>query len=84
MKKTVYRMCVQTRDVVNRREMIRIVMSNDILQIDDSYKIQGRSIYIKRDRELITKFISRKNLPVKMSALYQQQLRELLANYEQV
>lgn len=81
MEKTVCRMCVQTRKKLPREEMIRIVVSTDNPIIDSEYKIQGRSIYIQNDMEIIKKFLSRKKLPLRLDLEKQEQVRKLLGEY---
>lgn len=81
MKKIVYRMCVQTRKILPRDEMIRIVVSVDTPIIDSEYQIQGRSIYIQKDVEIIQQFLRRKKLPLRLDLEKQDLVRKILGEY---
>lgn len=81
MNQIVYRMCVQTRNVIPRDQMLRIVVSLDQVVIDNSCEIKGRSIYIQNNRELISNFLKRKKLPLKLELDKQEQVRKILGDY---
>ncbi|WOO87734.1 YlxR family protein [Mollicutes bacterium LVI A0039] len=81
MNQTVLRMCVQTRQVLPREELLRIVVSLEEAVLDNSYTIKGRSIYIQDNPELIRSFLKRKKLPVKLELDKQEQVRKLLGEY---
>lgn len=81
MKSNVLRMCVQSRKVLPRSEMLRIVVSLENPIIDNSYQIQGRSIYIQNNNELINNFLKRKKLPLRLEADKQDQVRKILGEY---
>lgn len=77
----IYRMCVQTREVCDRQKMLRLVVSTDNVKLDNSGEIQGRSIYIQNDIQLITKFLKRKKLPIRLESNKQDQVRAILEEY---
>ncbi len=81
MKKTVYRMCVQTRKICNREELLRLVVSIENVKLDNEYTTQGRSIYIQNDTELIRSFLKRKKLPLRLELEKQEQVRKILGEY---
>ncbi len=81
MNNSVERMCVQTRKILPRDEMIRIVVSIDEPKLDMQYDTQGRSIYIQNDIEIIEKFLSRKKLPLRLDFEKQDQVRKILGEY---
>lgn len=81
MKNPVCRMCVQTRKILPRDEMLRIVVSTAEVTFDSEYKIQGRSIYIQKDTQIIEKFLSRKKLPLRLDLEKQDQVRKILGEY---
>lgn len=81
MKNTVYRMCVQTRQKLPREEMLRIIVSTEIPIIDFEYQLQGRSIYIQKDMEIIKQFLKRKKLPLRLDFEKQDLVRKILGEY---
>lgn len=81
MNNSVARMCVQTRKILPRNEMIRIVVSIEQPILDTQYTTQGRSIYIQNDIEIIEKFLNRKKLPLRLDLEKQDQVRKLLGEY---
>ncbi len=81
MKKPVYRMCVQTRKICNRDELLRLVVSIENVTLDNEYDIQGRSIYIQNDTEIIRSFLKRKKLPLRLELEKQEQVRKILGEY---
>lgn len=81
MNREVYRMCVQTRKVMPRDEMLRIVVSTPIAHLDNELATQGRSIYIQNDCEQISNFLKRKKLPLRLEHEKQEQVRKILGEY---
>lgn len=81
MTNEILRMCVQSRKKYPRTKLIRLVMSNDTMIIDNDYKIQGRSIYIQNDIEVISKFLKRKKLPLRIDNEKQLEVRKLLSEH---
>lgn len=81
MPKTIFRMCVQTREVIDRTNMVRLVVSTDEVVMDNENLIQGRSIYIQKNDEIIKKFLTRKKLPIRLDSDKQEQVRSILSGY---
>lgn len=48
-KKIPERMCVLTREKLPKQELIRIVMFNDEISVDETGKKNGRGCYLKKD-----------------------------------
>lgn len=78
MTNQVLRMCVQTRAVLPRTEMLRIVVSLEQPVIDNKCQVQGRSIYIQNDEKIIRSFLKRKKLPLRLEIEKQDQVRKIL------
>lgn len=78
MSNQVLRMCVQTRTILPREEMLRFVISTDEVVCDNEYKVQGRSIYIQNDEKIISSFLKRKKLPLRLEIEKQDQVRKIL------
>lgn len=81
MKKDVLRMCVQTRNILPRSEMLRLVVSLDEVVLDNDYQIQGRSIYIQNNEQTISSFLKRKKLPLRLELEKQEQVRKIIGEY---
>ncbi|WOO88904.1 YlxR family protein [Mollicutes bacterium LVI A0078] len=81
MNKTVFRMCVHTRKIFPRNELVRIVVSLDEVVLDNTYNTQGRSIYIQNNKEVIDSFLKRKKLPLRLEIEKQEQVRKILGEY---
>ncbi len=81
MTKPVFRMCVQTRQIFPREQLIRLVISLDSVVLDNTYSVQGRSIYIQDNTEIISNFLKRKKLPLRLELDKQEQVRKLLGEY---
>lgn len=79
MTSVVNRMCIQTRQVIGRTNMYRLIVSGDEVVLDPDYKIQGRSVYIQKDSEIISKFLKRKRLPIRLDEEKQLQIRKILS-----
>ena len=63
MKKKVLRMCVVTRERLEKKDLIRIVKTKEgNVFIDDTYKANGRGVYVKKDKDVIKKLIKGKIL----------------------
>lgn len=78
MSNQVLRMCVQTRTILPREEMLRFVISTNEVVSDNEYKVQGRSIYIQNDEKIISSFLKRKKLPLRLEIEKQDQVRKIL------
>ncbi len=81
MKDPVYRMCVQSRIVLPKEEMLRIAIVSDNVKIDTDAKLQGRGIYIQNDLDVINCFLKKKKLPLKLDVTKQQEVRNILTDY---
>ncbi len=81
MTKRIHRMCIQTREIKPRDEMLKIVVSKNYCEIDLDYKLQGRSIYINREKSVIEKFLKRKKLPLRLEIDKQNEVRKILSEY---
>ncbi len=81
MQNEIIRMCVQSRNKYPREQMLRLVVSGDNVVLDNSYQVQGRSIYILADDDIIQKFLSRKKLPLRVEVNKKTQIREILGDY---
>lgn len=79
MTSVVNRMCIQTREVTDRVNMYRLIVSGDEVVLDSDYKLQGRSVYIQKDNEIISKFLKRKKLPIRLDEQKQLQIRKILS-----
>lgn len=56
MKKIPMRMCALTREKLEKRELFRIVRTPEHeVKVDDTYKLNGRGVYLKKDKEVIEK-----------------------------
>ncbi len=75
------RMCIITRDKLELKELIRITNVNGIWQIND-LPYQGRSFYLRKDKEIIQKFLKRKKINLKNFTL-NEPLKEELLKYAQ-
>ncbi len=55
MKKIPMRMCIVTREKLPKKELIRVVRTNDGVIVDPSGKVNGRGAYLKIDKEVFDK-----------------------------
>ncbi len=81
MVKPVFRMCVHTRQIFQRDQLLRLVVSTTEVVLDNTYAVQGRSIYIQDNTEIISSFLKRKKLPLRLEVEKQEQVRKLLGEY---
>lgn len=54
-KKIPLRSCVVTRERFPKKELIRVVRTNEGIVIDETGKVNGRGAYIKKDLKVIEK-----------------------------
>ena len=55
MEKVILRTCAYSRKVNDRQSMFRIVKTpNHEIHIDLTYHLQGRGVYLSKDKEVIT------------------------------
>ena len=55
VRKIPMRMCVVTREKFPKKELIRVVKSEDGVVIDLTGKVNGRGVYLKKDISVIEK-----------------------------
>lgn len=48
-------MCVVTREKYPKKELIRIVRTEDGIKVDETGKLNGRGAYLKKDLEVFEK-----------------------------
>ena len=54
MRKVILRTCAYSRKVLDRQTMFRVVKTPDHeIKIDLTYKLQGRGVYLSKDKEII-------------------------------
>ena len=54
MEKIVLRTCAYLRKVFDRQSMFRVVKTpNHEIKIDSTYHLQGRGVYLSKDKEII-------------------------------
>ena len=47
------RMCVVSREMLPKSDLVRLVVAGDSLKIDPSQKMDGRGCYLKKDPSII-------------------------------
>ena len=52
-KKIPMRMCVETKEKMPKKELIRVVLFDDEITVDETGKKNGRGCYLKKDKETI-------------------------------
>ena len=63
MEKLVLRTCAYSRKVNDRQTMFRVVKTpNHEIKIDLTYRLQGRGVYLSKDKEIITNAKKRHSL----------------------
>ncbi len=62
MKKIPMRMCIATREKLPKKELIRIVKTDNGIIVDDTGKVNGHGVYLKKDIEVIKKAQEKKIL----------------------
>ena len=62
MKKIPMRMCVVTREKLPKKELLRIVKTDDGIVADETGKINGHGCYIKKDLSVLDQAKSKKVL----------------------
>lgn len=53
MKKVPMRMCIVTKERLPKKELIRVVKADDGVIVDESGKVNGHGVYLKRDANVI-------------------------------
>lgn len=54
-KKIPMRMCVVTKEKIEKKNLIRIVDTKDGIIVDQTGKVNGHGVYLKKDIEVIKK-----------------------------
>jgi len=55
MKKIPMRMCVVTREKLPKMELIRVVNTEEGFVVDETGKVNGHGVYLKKDVEVVEK-----------------------------
>lgn len=53
MKKIPMRMCIVTREKIPKIDLIRVVKTDDGVIVDETGKVNGHGVYLKRDESVI-------------------------------
>ena len=53
MKKIPLRTCVVTKEKLPKKELLRIVRTNDGIVVDETGKVNGHGVYLKKDETVI-------------------------------
>ena len=81
MKKVPMRKCVVTGEILEKKELIRIVRDNtNKVFIDETGKANGRGAYLKRDIEVIRKAKKNKILDRRLEVKVPDEIYEELVN----
>ena len=63
MPKIITRICAFSKEVKDRKSMFRVVKTpNHEIKIDLTYHLQGRGVYLSKDKEVITNAKKRHSL----------------------
>ena len=63
MQKEIYRICAYSRIKLERHDLFRVVKTpNHEIKIDLSYILQGRGVYLSKDKDIIIKAKKRHSL----------------------
>ena len=54
-KKIPLRMCVVTREKIEKRNLLRFVKTEDGVIVDPTGKVNGHGVYVKKDKDVIKK-----------------------------
>ena len=75
-------MCVVTREKYPKKELIRVVRTEDGVILDESGKANGRGAYLKKDLEVINKAektkVLEKHLEISIPSEIYDELRSML------
>lgn len=47
------RMCVATRKLKPKQELVRLVKKDGVILIDEKQKMQGRGVFVSKDAEIV-------------------------------
>ncbi len=56
------RTCIVSKTKNNKYDMIRLIVKNNVLIIDNEYKLEGRGYYLLKDKTIIDKVLNNKQL----------------------
>ena len=82
VRKIPMRMCVVSREKLPKKELIRIVRTDNGVIIDETGKVNGRGAYVKKDIAVIEKAektkVLDKHLEVNVPTEIYEQLKEII------
>lgn len=78
MKKIPMRMCVACREMRAKKDLIRVVRTEDGLKLDRTGKINGRGAYLCRDAACLSKAIKIRALERTLEAPLTDELKDAL------
>jgi len=79
IKKVPMRTCVVTKEVLPKRELIRVTATKEgLVSVDTTGKAHGRGAYIKLDKEVILKAQKNKILDRKLEVVVPESVYETL------
>lgn len=85
MKKIPERTCIVSREKLPKKELIRIVKNKELgILVDETGKVNGRGVYIKKDIEVLNKAIKTnalgKSLETDIPEEVYSQLKDIINN----
>jgi hypothetical protein len=81
IKKIPLRTCVITKELLPKKELLRIVKNKEnVVAIDLTGKLNGRGAYIKKDMEVLEKAIKTKILEKKLETTIPDEIYEEIRN----
>jgi len=82
MRKEILRMCVVTKERLEKRELLRIVKSKDgEVLIDTTGKLNGKGAYIKKDKGILDKAKKSKALDKALNCAIPDNIYEEIEKY---
>ena len=80
-KKIPLRTCIVTKEVLPKKDLIRVVINKDKeVSVDSTGKQNGRGVYLKKDIEVINKAKNLKILDKKLEVEIEEKIYEDLIN----
>ena len=81
MKKVPMRKCVVTGEILEKKELIRVVRNKDNqVFVDETGKLNGRGAYLKKDLDVINRAKKNKILDRRLEAEVPEEIYEELVN----
>lgn len=78
-RKLVLRSCAITREVLEKKELIRVVRTPEgNVVVDTTGKVNGRGAYLKKDAEVVAKAKKNKALDKKLEVVVPEEIYEQL------